>query len=91
MTEGKEHVDFKVSIEETPGGECVRLSWGEEGRSLCLSPQEARALASELIQMVYQAEVKASLKKTRGGENPPAVQRVVEGRFPPLRPARAPQ
>jgi hypothetical protein len=71
-----------VSLED--GGnesECVRLEFAESpGRFLCLSPAQARALASELIQSVYKAEVKTSLRRNRR-QGEPAAERVVQGTF----------
>lgn len=90
MTEDKAHVEIQVAADEGGNGDCVCVRFGPEGPSLQLTPQEARALASRLIQTVYQAEVKASLRKVQGNDLGPAAQRVVEGRFPGPRLARSP-
>lgn len=57
--------DLKFTI--TPqscgeAGDCIQLQIsGEQSVVLCLTPQQARAMASDLIQTVYRAEVKNSL------------------------------
>lgn len=78
-----------VSVTEAEDGERIRVDFG--GTALHLTPQEARALASQLIQTVYQAEVKTSLKRTQVRDLSPASRRVVEGNFPGLRPQPARQ
>lgn len=59
------------------GQECVSLhiTGGLEVHSLCLTPSQARALATDLITAVNRAEVKANLKFSpnmwrRNGEQP---------------------
>ncbi|MDP1682507.1 MAG: hypothetical protein Q8L39_12130 [Burkholderiales bacterium] len=43
-------------------GDCIQVQIsGEQSVVLCLTPQQARAMASDLIQTVYRAEVKNSL------------------------------
>ena len=70
-------------------GECVKIAFsGASGQVLSLTPQQARALASELIQQVYKAEVKTSLK--RGvRQSAPSAERVLQGNFPGPRVAGA--
>jgi hypothetical protein len=44
-------------------GDCIQVQIsGEQSVVLCLTPQQARAMASDLIQTVYRAEVKNSLQ-----------------------------
>lgn len=88
MSQDTIQLPITVSVAEAEEGERVRLHFG--GTVLDLTPQEARTLASQLIQTVYQAEVKASLKRTQGHDLSPASRRVVEGPFPGMRtlPAR---
>ncbi len=44
-------------------GDCIRVEIsGEQSVVLCLTPQQARVMASDLIQTVYRAEVKNSLQ-----------------------------
>lgn len=43
-------------------GDCIQVQIsGEQSMVLCLTPQQARTIASDLIQTVYRAEVKNSL------------------------------
>lgn len=47
-------------------GDCIQVQIsGEQSLVLCLTPQQARALASDLIQTVYRAEVKNSLQSNQ--------------------------
>ena len=76
-------LNIEVSLSEADReADCVKISFnGAPDQVLSLTPQQARALASELIQQVYKAEVKTSLK--RGSrQNAPAAERVVQGNFP---------
>lgn len=44
-------------------GDCIQVQIsGEQSATLFLTPQQARAIASDLIQTVYRAEVKNSLQ-----------------------------
>lgn len=72
----------EVAVEENEDGAGVRLVLGTCETVLRFSPQEARALASQLIQAVYQAEVRGSLQRNRGRGLAPAARRVVEAPFP---------
>lgn len=69
---------IEVSVDE---GERVRLAFAETGAVFHFTPAQARALASQLIQTVYQAEVRHSLQRNRGTGLTPAVKRVVEAHF----------
>ena len=47
-------------------GDCIQVQIsGEQSAVLCLTPQQARVLASDLIQTVYRAEVKNSLQNNQ--------------------------
>ncbi|MEK6663944.1 MAG: hypothetical protein AABY73_08790 [Pseudomonadota bacterium] len=47
-------------------GDCIQVQIsGEQSVVLCLTPQQARAMASDLIQTVYRAEVKNSLQSSQ--------------------------
>ncbi|MEJ5210594.1 MAG: hypothetical protein WHV61_04070 [Burkholderiales bacterium] len=89
MNQDKTAPAVAVNVTEAEDGERIRVDLG--GTALYLTPQEARALASQLIQTVYQAEVRASLKRTQARDLSPASRRVVEGNFPGLRPQPARQ
>ncbi len=56
-------VKFSISPQNREEGDCIHLQLsGADNVSLNLTPQQARALASDLIQTVYRAEVKNSLQ-----------------------------
>ncbi|MBT9613765.1 MAG: hypothetical protein IV108_10940 [Burkholderiales bacterium] len=61
--------DVKFTITPQSGGEegdCIQVQIsGEQNVVLCLTPQQARAMASDLIQTVYRAEVKNSLQTSQ--------------------------
>lgn len=64
MTQLNQDTQFEVSLYNCAEGDCVKIEMsGAQATSLLLTPQEARAFASELIQTVYRAEVKNSLQK----------------------------
>lgn len=64
MTQVNQDMQFTVSLNDCEEGDCVKIEIsGAEGSVLLLSPRQARAFASELIQTVYRAEVKNSLQK----------------------------
>ena len=52
-----------------------------EQASVLMTPQQARAFASDLIQTVYRAEVKSSLKHTKSSSATTS-ERIVQGPFP---------
>ena len=55
-------VKFSITPQNRDEGDCIHLQLsGADNVSLNLTPQQARALASDLIQTVYRAEVKSSL------------------------------
>jgi len=65
--------DVKFSITPQTCGEAeecieVKIS-GEQNVALYLTPQQARAMASDLIQTVYRAEVKSSLLNSQRRSN----------------------
>ena len=56
-------VKFSISPQNREEGDCIHLQIsGAQNVALNLTPQQARALASDLIQTVYRAEVKNSLQ-----------------------------
>lgn len=64
MTQINQNLNIAIALQECgEQGDCVKVRLGESGTDLFLSPEQARKLASELIQTVYRAEVKTSLKK----------------------------
>ena len=64
MTQVHQDTKFEVSLYDCEEGDCVKIELiGTEGSVLLLTPQQARAFASELIQTVYRAEVKNSIHK----------------------------
>jgi len=83
MAEAEHGFDIEVAADEAGGnGECVRVAFpAAADRVLYLTPQQARAFASELIQTVYKAEVKTSLQRKTRQANPSS-ERVVQGAFP---------
>lgn len=57
-------IQFAVSLFDCKEGDCVKLEiTGAQAATFVLTPQQARAFASDLIQTVYRAEVKNSLQK----------------------------
>lgn len=64
MTQETPDIQFTVSLFDCKEGDCVKIEIsGAQDTVLMLSPQQARAFASELIQSVYRAEVKNSINK----------------------------
>jgi len=64
MTQETPEIQFAVSLFDCKEGDCVKIEIsGAQDAVLMLSPQQARAFASELIQTVYRAEVKNSINK----------------------------
>ena len=64
MTQATQDIQYAVSLFDCNEGDCVKIEIsGAQGAVVMLSPQQARAFASELIQTVYRAEVKNSLHK----------------------------
>lgn len=62
MTQINLNLNIAIALQECGDqGDCVKIRLGES--DLFLSPEQARKLASDLIQTVYRAEVKTSLKK----------------------------
>jgi len=58
-------VKFSITPQSREEGDCIQLQIsGAQNVQLSLTPQQARALASDLIQTVYRAEVKSSLQNT---------------------------
>lgn len=56
-------VKFSITPQSREEGDCIHLQIsGAQNVALNLTPQQARALASDLIQTVYRAEVKNSLQ-----------------------------
>ena len=56
-------VKFSITPQSREEGDCIHLEIsGAQNVNLNLTPQQARALASDLIQTVYRAEVKSSLQ-----------------------------
>lgn len=86
MTDGTTGMNIEVSLAEAGReGECVKIAFSAApDQVLSLTPQQARALASELIQTVYKAEVKTSLQRNKR-QVAPAAERVVQGSFPGTR------
>lgn len=64
MTQINQNLDIAIALQDCgEEGDCVKLRLGDATGELFLSPAQARLLASQLIQTVYRAEVKTSLKK----------------------------
>ncbi len=64
MTQLNQDTQFDVSLYNCEEGDCVKIIvTGDQEAVILLTPQQARAFASELIQTVYRAEVKNSLQK----------------------------
>lgn len=56
-------VKFSITPHSREEGDCIHLQIaGAQNVEINLTPQQARALASDLIQTVYRAEVKNSLQ-----------------------------
>lgn len=83
MPDSNNGLSIEVTLAEAGrDGECVKIAFPDApGQVLSLTPQQARALASELIQTVYMAEVKTSLQRNKR-QVVPAAERVVQGSFP---------
>lgn len=91
MADTNNGFSIEVAVDEAGNGECVRVAFGgAEEQVLYLTPQQARAFASELIQTVYKAEVKTSLQRKKRQASPSS-ERVVQGPFPGSRIAGAQQ
>lgn len=73
MTQINQNLDIAIALQECgEQGDCVKIRLGDGLADLFLSPAQARMLASELIQTVYRAEVKTSLKKRPAQSPQPA-------------------
>lgn len=70
MSDLSQASNVQISLEPCgDAGDCVKIRVaGEPPLELRLSPQQARALASDLIQTVYRAEVKQSLQRGKGSD-----------------------
>jgi hypothetical protein len=89
MADTNNGISIDVAVDEAGNGDRVRVAFGNGTEQvLYLTPQQARAFASELIQTVYKAEVKTSLQRNRRQASP-ASERVVQGAFPGSRIAGA--
>jgi hypothetical protein len=91
MSNQKTLGEMGITVREDGENGRVCVDFAASQARLELTPEQARALASQLIQTVYQAEVKASLRRTQGRDMPPAGRRVIEGPFPTHRPQPARQ
>ena len=68
MTQANQDKKFDVSLYACDDGDCVKIEIaGAQNIVLFLTPHQARAFASELIQTVYRAEVKNNLQKKEQG------------------------
>lgn len=67
MAKVTQDVKFKISPQSCGNAEeCIEVQIsGEQNVVLYLTPQQARAMASDLIQTVYRTEVKNSLQNTQ--------------------------
>jgi hypothetical protein len=64
MAQLNQDTQFDVALYSCEEGDCVKIELtGAQSAVMLLTPQEARAFASELIQTVYRAEVKNSLQR----------------------------
>ena len=64
MTQLNQDTQFDVTLYNCEEGDCVKIELtGAQETVMLLTPQQARAFASELIQTVYRAEVKNSLQR----------------------------
>lgn len=64
MNPVSQDMNFDISLYACDEGECLKIEIaGAQNAALFMSPRQARAFASELIQTVYRAEVKNSLQK----------------------------
>lgn len=64
MAQLNQDTQFDVTLYNCDEGDCVKIELtGAQATVMLLTPQEARAFASELIQTVYRAEVKNSLQR----------------------------
>ena len=64
MAQLNQDTQFDVTLYSCEEGDCVKIELtGAQETVMLLTPQQARAFASELIQTVYRAEVKNSLQR----------------------------
>lgn len=64
MAQMNQDTQFDVTLYNCEEGDCVKIELtGAQETVMLLTPQQARAFASELIQTVYRAEVKNSLQR----------------------------
>jgi len=64
MAQLNQDTQFDVTLYSCDEGDCVKIELtGAQETVMLLTPQQARAFASELIQTVYRAEVKNSLQR----------------------------
>ena len=74
-------LDTTINIDTAFGsageeGEHIKLIVGDQQNAVFhLSLQQARSLATTLIQQVHRAEVKSSMKKNRQEQNPSSLER----------------
>lgn len=73
MAQVDQDLKFGVSLHACEDGDCLKIEFsGDQKVVMFLSPAQARAFASELIQTVYRAEVKNSLQKKQPASVPAA-------------------
>lgn len=76
MAQLNQDTQFDVSLYSCEEGDCVKIALtGAQEAVMLLTPQEARAFASELIQTVYRAEVKNSLQRKQNSTAPKKAER----------------
>lgn len=79
MTQEATEIQFAVSLFDCKEGDCVKIELsGAQDAVVMLTPQQARAFASELIQTVYRAEVKNSLNKKQQATAAKKTERAIE-------------
>jgi len=79
MTQETPEIQFAVSLFDCKEGDCVKIEIsGAEDAVMMLTPQQARAFASELIQTVYRAEVKNSLHKKEQAASVKKTERAID-------------
>jgi hypothetical protein len=79
MTQEAPEIQFAVSLFDCKEGDCVKIELsGAQDVVVMLSPQQARAFASELIQTVYRAEVKNSLHKKQQATSAKKTERAID-------------
>jgi hypothetical protein len=79
MAQETPEIQFAVSLFDCKEGDCVKIEIsGAENVVVMLSPQQARAFASELIQTVYRAEVKNSLHKKQQAASAKKPERTID-------------